>query len=224
MLVRERIDPHFSTASATFRAADTSPSVGLRTIESSRRRIGNLLAWLWPCRTGSLRRLSKSDVIAAMISIGAIGAISANGLMLQSGPHPAPIFAIRPLPVASREATGAITQMPRPRPAAPAEPAKPEAVHRTEAVRLPPPRPRLQSAELRADPIADIINPARQLSAVQRLLNEFGYGPIKTNGALDSDTRDAIGRFERDHNLPVTGQNSPRLRQALGSATGRSVE
>ena len=100
------------------------------------------------------------------------------------------------------------------------------------AVPLPQPRPRVQNAVLRADPnaglradpIADIINPARQLNNVQRLLNEFGYGPIKVSGTLDGSTKEGIERFERDHNLPVTGQNSPRLRQALSAATGRPVE
>jgi hypothetical protein len=222
MLVRERIDPHFSAAPAPFRGVDTS-SARLRAIESSRHWVGLLLAWLRPRRAGPSRPWRRSDALAAVIGIGAMGAISTNGLMLQSGPHPAPIFAIRPLPVVSREATGAVTQMPRPRPG-PADPAKPEAAHRTDPVPRPAPRPRPQNTDLRADPIADIINPTRQLSAVQRLLNEFGYGPIKVSGTLDSDTREGIERFERNHNLPVTGQNSPRLRQALSSATGRSVE
>jgi peptidoglycan hydrolase-like protein with peptidoglycan-binding domain len=94
-------------------------------------------------------------------------------------------------------------------------------------VPLPRPRPRPQNpqnAALRSDPIADIIDPARQIGAIQRVLNEFGYGPIKVNGTLDDDTRDGIARFERDHNLPVTGQNSPRLRHALSIATGRALE
>jgi len=223
MLVRDRIDPQFNMASAPFRTAEALASVRLRGIESSRFGAKALLAWLKPRLASPWRRWRKTDVFAALIGVGAIGAITANGLIMQSGPHPAPIFALRPLPGASREATGTIAQIPRPRPA-PSETAKLEAVRRAEPVPLPTPRPRIQNADLRADPIADIINPGRQLSTVQRLLNEFGYGPIKVNGTLDADTRDAIGRFERDHNLPVNGQNSPRLRQALSNATGRSVE
>jgi hypothetical protein len=41
---------------------------------------------------------------------------------------------------------------------------------------------------------------------------------------LDDDTREGIARFERDHNLPVTGQNTPRLRHAVAVATGRVLE
>jgi hypothetical protein len=43
-------------------------------------------------------------------------------------------------------------------------------------------------------------------------------------GTFDEETGKAIERFERDHNLAVTGQNSPRLRQALGLATGRPLD
>src|SRR5262249_37710923 len=148
--------------------------------------------------------------------IGAIGAIVTNSLFLQPGPHPAPIFAIRPLPIVSREATGGITQLPRPRPViVPTIEVRPaERPQKNEPVPLP--RPRAQSAPARTDPIADIINPARQLSAVQRVLNEFGYGPIKVSGTFDDDTRSGIERFERDHNLPVAGQNTVRFRNALG--------
>jgi peptidoglycan hydrolase-like protein with peptidoglycan-binding domain len=88
------------------------------------------------------------------------------------------------------------------------------------------PRPRAQNTPTgsRPDPIADVINPLRQLSALQRVLNEFGYGPIRISGTLDDDTREGIARFERDHNLPVTGQNTPRLRHAVAVATGRTLD
>ena len=59
---------------------------------------------------------------------------------------------------------------------------------------------------------------------MQRVLNEFGYGPIKVNGTFDDATKNGIERFERDHNLPVTGQNSPRLRHALAAATGATLD
>jgi hypothetical protein len=156
------------------------------------------------------------DSICALALVVAVAAIVANSLYLQPGRHPAPIFAIRPLPVLSSETTGTITQLPRRRP--------PESVQKSDPVPLP--RPRGQSAPTgsRSDPIAEVINPARQLSALQRVLNEFGYGPIRASGTLDDDTREGIARFERDHNLPVTGQNTPRLRHAVAMATGRSLE
>jgi len=163
------------------------------------------------------------DGLCALVAIAAIAAIVANGLFLQPGRHPAPIFAIRPLPVLSRETTGTITQLPRPRPAV-ADAQKPEPAQKLDPVPLPRPRAQSVPAGSRADPISDVINPVRQVTTVQRLLNDFGYGPIKVSGALDEDTREAIARFERDYDLPVTGQNTPRLRHALSSATGRPLD
>ena len=162
----------------------------------------------------------KRDVVAALVGIAAISAIAINGLVMQSGPHPAPIFTVRPRPVIS-EATGAIAQLPRPRPAI-ADAPRPEA--RNEPVPLPRARPQAAPQGSRADPIADIINPSRQLSTLQRVLNDFGYGPIKVTGTLDEDTSRGIERFERDHNLAVSGQNTPQLRRALGLATSRPLD
>ena len=50
---------------------------------------------------------------------------------------------------------------------------------------------------------------------MQRALNEYGYGPIKATGVYDDATRAAITRFEKDHNLPPTGQVTPRFRREL---------
>lgn len=157
----------------------------------------------------------RRDVLGGLVAVAAVTLILVNGLFMQAGPHPAPIFAIKPLPVVSNEPTGAV--LPRPRPAA-AESA------RLEPVPLPIPRPRMQAANSHADPIADLINPARPLNAVQRALNEYGYGPIKVSGVYDDATRAAITRFEKDHNLPPTGQVSPRFRRELSAAIGRPLD
>lgn len=156
------------------------------------------------------------DSMCALALIVAVVAIVANSLFLQPGRHPAPIFAIRPLPVLFSEATGTASQSPGRRLAEPAPKIDP----------VPLPRPRAQAVlpGAHSDPIAEVINPTRQLSALQRVLNEFGYGPIKVSGVFDDDTRDGIVRFERDHNLPVTGQNTPRLRHAIAMATGRVLD
>jgi hypothetical protein len=164
---------------------------------------------------------NKRDIGAAFVGIAIVSAIAINGLVMQSGPHPAPIFAVRPPPL-TREATGAIAQLPRPRPAAAADVPRPEA--RSEPVPLPRARPQAALQGSRADPIADIINPSRQLSTLQRVLNDFGYGPIKVTGTLDEDTSRGIEQFERDHNLAVSGQNTPQLRRALGLVTGRPLD
>jgi hypothetical protein len=167
------------------------------------------------------------DSVCALALIAAIVAIVANSLYLQPGRHPAPIFAIRPLPVLFGEETA--TKLPRRQPPAPdaqkSDPAqKGDSAQKSDPVPLPRPRTQNAPAGSRADPAGDVMSPLRQLSAVQRTLNEFGYGPIKVNGILDDSTRDGIARFERDHNLPVTGQNTPRLRHMISMTTGRSLE
>jgi peptidoglycan hydrolase-like protein with peptidoglycan-binding domain len=83
----------------------------------------------------------------------------------------------------------------------------------------------------RSDPIADLIHPQKTasavqppLSAVQRALNEYGYGPVRASGVYDDATRAAITRFEKDHNLPPTGQVTARFRHELSVATGRALD
>ena len=66
------------------------------------------------------------------------------------------------------------------------------------AVPRPTPRP---------DPIADLIAPAPRVIAVQRALNDFGYGPVKATGVYGAETIAAIQKFERDRKLPVTGSD-----------------
>jgi Putative peptidoglycan binding domain len=112
--------------------------------------------WWW--RT-LLRR--PRDTLAVIVAAGAAIAVVVNGVYLQHGPHPAPIFAIKPLPVApSRESVGsvqrprAVTQDAGPREAAPA-PARPVPA----VVELPRPRPANAPAgpAARKDPIAELL-------------------------------------------------------------------
>ncbi|MDQ0394560.1 peptidoglycan-binding domain-containing protein [Labrys monachus] len=85
-----------------------------------------------------------------------------------------------------------------------------------------------------ADPIAALIkgNAAgaaatssdKRILAVEKALAKQGYGPLKLDGILGGDTRNAIGRFEKDRGLPVTGQISPRLLRELALVTGSRIE
>jgi len=228
---------------------------------------------------GLLRRAlgrSPLDGVALFVALVAVGAILLNALYRQPGPHPAPIFSVKPRPVATEPAE-VVPPMPRTRPAPMI--AKPEAVARsradittdiqrelsrrglydgpvdgvtgpktdaairdfetsvklrvsgeptedvlraiqrtplkTEAVPRPTPRP---------DPIADLIAPTPRVIAVQRALNDFGYGPVKATGLYGAETIAAIQKFERDRKLPVTGQISPRLVRELAALTGRPLE
>ena len=71
------------------------------------------------------------------------------------------------------------------------------------------------------DPIAELIEPPpARMIAVQRALSAFGYGQIKPTGKLGPETVAAIQQFERDHNLPVTGQMSERLARELTAMKG----
>ena len=171
---------------------------------------------------GLVLRNPRDSLCAVALAV-AVTAIVANGLYLQPGRHPAPIFAIRPLPVCSGEAPAVVTQRrdaSKHEPASKNEPAAPK----NDTVPLPRPRVQTAAAAPRTEAPADANSPSWQVSAVQRTLNQAGYGPIKVSGILDDSTREGIARFERDHNLPITGQNTPRVRRALGASTGRTLE
>jgi len=168
------------------------------------------------------------DAVALFALMIAAGAILINALYRQPGPHPAPIFSVKPRPVATAPAD-VVPPMPRVRPAAPvAAPetvARPRADAATEAQRQPQksetvvPVPRS-----RPDPIGDLIAPPARVTAVQRALNDFGYGPVKATGVYGPETIAAIQKLERDRKLPVTGQISPRLLKELATLTGKPIE
>jgi hypothetical protein len=169
---------------------------------------------------GLLRRAlgrNPIDAIGIFVLVIAAGAILVNALYRQPGPHPAPIFAIKPRPVATEPTGGIVPAMPRPRPESTAAPKSEVATHppvKTEAV-APRPRP---------DPIAELIAPAPRVTAVQQALNEYGYGPLKVTGHFGAETVSAIRKFERDRKLSITGQISPRLLRELGTVIGRPLE
>jgi hypothetical protein len=163
------------------------------------------------------------DSALALVAGTAVAAIIINGLYLQPGPHPAPIFVFNRTPVTVEEATGAVA-LPRPRPL---EAPQPEPL-------MPPrrsdtavdPRPQAVASRpmvARKDPIADLLAGSTQLTAVQRALSDFGYGPLTPNGTYGPETRAAIERFEREHHLAVTGQVSDRLLRELSQLVGKPI-
>lgn len=165
---------------------------------------------------------------------------------------PAPVAASPARPATTPIETRDVT-LPRPNPAkmeaAKSEPARAEPT-RAEPARLEPvkaapvkseplpaakqdapPRPVRMipmpeaSAPRPPDPIGEIIAPpARRVSAVQRVLSDFGYGQIKPTGHFDRETQDAIEQFERAKKLPVTRQITPVLMRELASLAGRPLE
>jgi hypothetical protein len=161
---------------------------------------------------------SPRDAIGLFVALLAASAIVINALYLQPGPHPAPIFSVKPRPVAEP-----VSVAPRARPDMPAKaaPAPVVAAPKIEPVPIPAPSPRVAVPK---DPIAELIAPAPRVTAVQRALNEYGYGPVKATGLYGPETVAAIEKFERDRKLPVTGQISPRLMKELAIVTGRALE
>ena len=218
------------------------------------------------------------DAIGLFVLVIAAGAILTNALYRQPGPHPAPIFSIKPRPVASEPAGGVVPAIPRARPeslaGAKSEPAARARADITTDIQRELSRrglydgpvdgmlgPKTDAAirdfetaaklkvtgepsedvlraimhaplkteaaaprTARPDPIAELIAPSQRVIAVQRALNDFGYGPVKATGSFGAETVTAIQKFERDRKLPVTGQISPQLLRELAAATGRPLE
>ncbi len=232
------------------------------------------------------RALGRSplDVAGIVLLLVAVGAILANALYRQPGPHPAPIFAVKPRPVA----TDIVSLLPRARPALPKSDAtKPDAAPHARAdliteiqrelikrglfegaadgvlgpktdaairdfetlanmkvtgepseellhaLQRPAKTDSHKSDSLkgRNDLIGDLLSaPApgggsgQRIVAVQRALNDFGYGPVKATGSIGPETTAAIRKFESERKMPVTGQVSVRLIRELAAVTGRPLE
>lgn len=56
----------------------------------------------------------------------------------------------------------------------------------------------------------------REITQLQRALERAGYDTGGVDGQMGPGTRAALRAFQRDNGLPVTGQPSPAVRQALG--------
>lgn len=172
-----------------------------------------------------LQRPGRS--LAVIVFAAVTAAILVNALMMQSRRHPSPMFK----PVAREKVAPPVTR---------SADAKPQA--QRDAVVLPPSRPLeravqgdarpVQGQRPAADLIADMIcnagaeqrvEPSRQVMAAQRALAKLNYG-VKPDGIMGAGTRSAIERFERDRNLPVSGELSPRVAKALSAAAGIPVE
>ncbi|HET9533575.1 MAG TPA: peptidoglycan-binding protein [Blastocatellia bacterium] len=57
----------------------------------------------------------------------------------------------------------------------------------------------------------------------QNALNEKGYDAGPVDGLMGPQTRSAIGRFQRDNNLPVTRRLDPETAERLGVSRGNWV-
>jgi hypothetical protein len=149
---------------------------------------------------------------AAIVAAAAVClVILVNALFLQSRSLPAPVpVAALPRPL-TRETVRKSIHVSAPT-AAP--------THTVGVIR----KPAHTATAPRHDAIAKLIDEASQIIAVQRALSDYGYGQLKPSGILDRPTRDAIERFEREHNIPVTGEISDRLVNELAVLIGHPLE
>jgi hypothetical protein len=158
-------------------------------------------------RLGAAITRHPREFTAILMAGLATATIFVNALFLQHGPHPAPIFALKPpTPPADHSA--------------PLQPRTVEQRFVPEPVRA----PSTVARPAHSDPIADLIAPSKRVVAIQRALSEFGYGQIKPTGVYGPETRAAIEKFESTHHMQVTGQISDRLTRELSSMTGRSLD
>jgi peptidoglycan hydrolase-like protein with peptidoglycan-binding domain len=133
---------------------------------------------------------SPRDSFVAILASAAIAAIFINGLFLQPGPHPAPIFAVRPPPIAATDATGGIVAtLPRPRPVE-AEGGMP--------VLSGTPRPRTEI-----------------ISDVQRELARRGFYDGPVDGIYGAKTDAAVRDFEQSASLKPSVEPTEALLQSI---------
>lgn len=162
---------------------------------------GSQLLRLW---ARAARRPVDSVAIGAAVAVSLV--IVVNAVILQSGSRPAPFLSnAPPTPPVTAAVRPTLTAVPPLRPTD--VPRAPQAV-----------------AAPRNDPIAQLISLSSRIVAVQRVLSDYGYGQIRPTGVLDRPTSEAIERFEREHNLPVTGKISDRMVNELAVMAGHPLD
>ena len=147
------------------------------------------------------------EAVGLLAMAAAMSIICINALYFQRGPHPAPIFANKPAAVRA--------------PMSRFVPQGPVAT-----VPAPAPRPQVEtaSAPRNNDPIAQLLAPSNRVLAVQQVLTQYGYGQIRPTGVAGPETAEAIRKFERSRKLPVTGEISDRVVDALAQMSGHRID
>ncbi len=161
--------------------------------------------WIW---AKAAQRPIDSLVLLAAAALSLV--IVVNAVFLQSGARRGPFFA-NPAPPAANTPSNVAGKSAASVPGAPAS-----ATVRAHT-----------AAAGHKDKIAQLISSfvaSSRLIAVQRVLSDFGYGQIRASGTLDEPTRAAIEKFERGHQMPVTGRVSERLVRRLAAMTGHPLD
>ena len=144
------------------------------------------------------------DSIAIIAAVATAFVIVVNAIFLQSSTHAPPFFDAKSSTAKTDSLKLLVTGTPA-RPIATASAPQPVAARRNDA-------------------ITELIGPSSRITAVQRALAEYGYGPVKASGILDDATSAAIAKFERDHNLPTSGRVSDRLVKELTAMVGHPID
>jgi peptidoglycan hydrolase-like protein with peptidoglycan-binding domain len=167
----------------------------------------------------------RRDAVAVAVCAGATIAILVNVLLMQVGPHPAPMFkgkqtAAKPATVAVSAASAASTaSVPRPRPAeaAPVTPVTATPLAPVRTVSLPtqvtPPAP--------VTPPAAIRTPGAIITDIQRELVRRGFFEGGVDGFYGPKTDRAIREFEQAAGLKPSPQPGEALLQAIQHAPAR---
>ena len=153
-------------------------------------------------RFAALARLgwSRRDAVAFAVAVLATVAIVVNGVLLQAGPHPAPMF---------KDAIAAITAGPKQAPK--------DGVKDT-ATTLPRPRPPEATAKIEARPTPEII------ADIQRELIRRGYYEGVVDGRYGPRTDAAVRDFEQASGLKASTEPSEALLAAIKRATAKPAK
>jgi peptidoglycan hydrolase-like protein with peptidoglycan-binding domain len=172
---------------------------------------------------------SRRDAVAALVCFGVTVAILINVLLMQAGPHPAPMFkgnqtAAKPAAAAASASTASV---PRPRPpeAAPvtpvtAAPLAPVAV-RTVSVSAPAAQPAQPTPPAPVPPAAAVRTPGAIITDIQRELARRGFFDGPVDGFYGPKTDRSIRDFERAAGLRPSQQPTEALLQAIQNAPAR---
>jgi peptidoglycan hydrolase-like protein with peptidoglycan-binding domain len=152
-------------------------------------------------RFAALARLgwSRRDAAAFMVAVLATVAIVVNGVLLQAGPHPAPMFkgAIAAITAASRLAKDA---------------------GKDTAATLPRPRPPEATGKVEARPTPEII------ADIQRELTRRGYYDGVVDGRYGPRTDAAVRDFEQASGLNASTEPNEALLAAIKRSTTKPAK
>ncbi|MEA1831332.1 peptidoglycan-binding domain-containing protein [Methylobacterium durans] len=210
-------------------AGETRPPAGARRRAGSPPPPGEMRAALsaFARGLGGLCRRHPGEMAGSLAAIAAAAYVAVNALGLQQGRHPAPIL--------PKVATRAEAPAKR---AAPAEKPAPDKALAAAETPKEAPRAAAKAAEVapKRDPIGDLIRSDetttasvspkadakadRSVMQAQRALLKLGYGPLKADGMMGTNTRAAIEKFERDRKLPVKGEAAGRTLRELAARSG----